>query len=257
LEFDSTITQYALESGVRDEVQGQALIQPKPPRLVGKWFWSPGKLTSKECKLKNTFMAAALSLASMSAALAAPVVANNSSYNIFFGGEVSGTGVFTNSFDGAAENFSLHGVGFTINDSESAVAPGQHRLLISMQSSGNLFPVVGEGSQINVGLLGDGLDLLGNYYLEDARIRYFVNGQAFFETANLADDYRAAYFTGPWSGYFSTANSAFGIGNSGGHGINGVELDFLVSALPNQVPEPGTLALVLPALLWLAKRRRA
>jgi len=207
--------------------------------------------------LKNIFMATALSLASMSAALAAPVVANNSSYNIFLGGVTSGTGVFTNSFDGVAENFSVHGVNFTINDSESSSAPGLHRVLISMQSSEDFFPIAGEVARVNVGFGGNGLDLLGNYYLEDARVRYFVNGLEFFETTNLADAYRAGYFTGPWTGYFATASTVFANGNMGGNGVNGVELDFLVSALPNQVPEPGTLALVLPALMWLSKRRRA
>lgn len=194
------------------------------------------------------------------AAGAAPIVANGSSYSVYLAGADSGGEIYmTNTFDGLTEVFARAGHDVGVNDSESALGGGQHRILLRGAATGDMFPAAGESGLIGVGIDGDGLDLLTDVFLEDARIRYYSDGLEVFSSINLADDFRM-YFTGAWSGQFASAGVVFGAGNVGGINVNSFELDFLVSEITaNPVPEPGTLALSMMALLAMAaaaRRRR-
>ncbi|SFU37284.1 PEP-CTERM sorting domain-containing protein [Pseudoduganella namucuonensis] len=195
-----------------------------------------------------------LSLAACAAG-AAPIVTGGSSYSVFLAGSASGDATFmTNTFDGLTEVFARAGHDVGVNDGETALGLGQHRILLQGSATGDMFPSPGETALIGVGIDGNGLDFSMAVYLRDARIRYYSDGVEVFETGNLADDYRA-YFPYAWSGEFAAAGVVFGVGNMGGINADSFELDFLVAELP----EPGTPALMALALLAMAcasRRRR-
>jgi hypothetical protein len=214
------------------------------------------QMSDKKLSKVLTWVAVAL-LAGPLAAIAAPVVSDGSTYSIYIKGgsslnEFSGTGTF----GGAAENFSRAGLNLTLSDSETDLGGGLHRISINLSADGELFPIGGEAAITGLGVFGDGLDLLGAFHLVDARIKYYsVTGGLYFTTSNLADDYRATYFTDPWSGFFPAPGVVFSNGNIGDRGTNAFSYEFTVTA----VPEPEIYAMMgvgLGLMGWAARRRK-
>lgn len=187
--------------------------------------------------------------------LASPVIAN-SSYQIYIDGEVSGNPrVFNTLFDGLSDTHAVSGQTLTVNEGVTDLGAGRWRITIDLDSGGvDLFPTAGEGAIVGIGTFGDGIDLDGHWYLEDARHGYRNPAGASFTTGNLADDYRAQYFSGAWDGLYPAVNGAFVNGNAGGRGYDHVQFNFTVA----QIPEPGAVSLVACALgaLAIAGRRR-
>lgn len=211
-------------------------------------------------KTARAWAAGLLAVAWMgSPAHAAPVVASGSQYSLFIMGEDSGNAAyFTNTFDGAPETFTRAGNAIVVNESETALGGGQYRITVNLTSSGDLFPVPGETGYAGIGIDGNGFDLQGNYFLQDAFIHYSINGVDTFTSDDLADLYRP-FFTGAWTGRFADTDTPFSVGNLGGGGVNGFTAEFVVSEIANSVPEPGSPALSAAALLAMAavRRRRA
>jgi hypothetical protein len=200
---------------------------------------------------KSAWAAGLLALAGwLGAAHAAPVVASGSSYSVYLRGESSGNELhMTNTFDGVTEFFTRAGQTLSINETETDLGSGLHRIFVKATATGELFPVPGEAGHTGIGIDGNGFDLTGNVFLEDAFIHYYINGTDIFTSADLADNYRAL-FLGAWSGRFADTGLAFSVGNLGGVNVNGFALEFVVSEM-RDVPEPGSLALVGAARLAL------
>ena len=184
-------------------------------------------------------------------AAAAPVLAG-SSYAVYVEGDVShNVRNLSTLFDGLAEAPS--GTGITVSENQTDLGGGRWLITIDLSSGGvDLFPAAGEGARVGVGTLGDGLDLIGSWYLEDARHSYSAPGGFSFTTGNLANDYRTQYFSGNWDGAYPHFNRFFVNGNAGGRGIDAVRFNFVVS----EVPEPGVMWLSATGLMLLAWRHR-
>jgi hypothetical protein len=191
-----------------------------------------------------------------SPAHAAPVVASGSQYSLFLMGESSGNPVnLPNTFDNVPESFTRAGTNLIVSEAETALGGGRHRITVDLSSSGDLFPIAGETGFAGIGIDGNGFDLQGNYFLEDAFIHYFINGVDVFTSDDLADQFRS-FFTGAWTGRFADIDTPFSVGNLGGAGVNGFKAEFVVSEITGSVPEPGSLALSACALLAMAATRR-
>lgn len=186
-------------------------------------------------------------------ALATPVIAN-SSYQIYIAGQSSGNvRQFTTLFDSASQTQTLGGQTLTVSEAVVDLGGGRWRLSIDLDSAGvDLFPTAGEAALVGIGVFGDGLNLDGAWFLEDARHSYSDPAGSSFTTGNLADDYRATHFAGAWGGLYPNLNVVFANGNVGGRGYDHIQFSFTVT----QIPEPGAASLVAGALGLLALTRQ-
>lgn len=206
-----------------------------------------------------TFRSAALSLLLAlvtGLASAGPIVAIGSSYSVYIAGDQSGNVLNTGPvvFDANAAAFSRAGLSLNLSESQVDNGNGKHTITINMTAGGDLFPSVGEASLLGLGTQGTPLSFLNEVFLDSARISFFdANGNSYFTTTNLADDYRVQYFSGAWEGYFSQPNGVFSNGNIGGRDTRAFSFTFEVS----EIPEPGAASLVGLALLALAASRRS
>lgn len=220
----------------------------------------------------RTLLATAVLSASVAFAMtaqAAPVVQVGSTFDLSITGQVSG-GTYVSGvvFDGVAQNFTrtmTNGVtlNMSVNESQQDLGNGQYRILIDITADGDIYPYQGpigqlpndrESGFLGVGAGNDPLNLLGLVKLESAVIHLFNGAQ---QQVGQGDFISFITQKQPWNGTFPDPGFIAGFGNAGNFGIQGVQLDLVVSNV-NNVPEPGALALVGLGLLGLvAARRRA
>lgn len=210
----------------------------------------------KPCLLSDATAALGLTLAlSAPIATAGPIVATGSAYSVYLTAtqttEVLNTGPVI--FDSNAASFTRDGLSLSLTESQVDHGNGRHTITIKMSADGDLFPVVGEGARVGLGTLGTPLSFLQSVYLDSGRINYFGADDAiYFTTNNLADDFRVAYFSGPWSGYFPHSTGVFLNGNIGGRDTRAFNFVFDVT----EIPEPNAAALAALALFALAASGR-
>lgn len=205
-----------------------------------------------------TLLAACAALAGTTAT-ADPIVVAGSSYSIYIADEgASGQAVneivLTGQFDGSAEGFTVGGQNFVLTETQADLGGGRHhiQLLLSSDSDMSHFVLDGAGGFFyGLGFDGNGLDFYGPVYLDQAIYRSYTTQGVFFND-HLASDYRDDYFSGAWSGTFAAPNEPFVVSGAGAHDIRALRLDFFVQELP----EPGSLALVTLALLGAASTAR-
>ncbi len=209
-------------------------------------------------------LAAALALAAATAAQASPVVAIGSHYEVMTHGGLSGTFRMQGlTFDGRAEQFTRDYFGtamhYTVNEQQIDLGGGHWKILVTIASDSNLFPV-DDGREFGGMRLGtDPLDLLMTLRLDQA-----------FLTATLADgsevggvDWVAAHRSSfddldHWDGCFLRCGTSGVYGSLGTYDTRMLTLDLRVSDPTAQgLPEPSPLALLLVAGIAAAWRARS
>lgn len=198
---------------------------------------------------------ALLTLAALApAAYAGPIVANGSTYDSrFFSLGTPVTSLAPIVFDGIAQSFSalVGGVSrqITVNESDTDLGGGNHRITIDITSDGNLAAAPSLlASAGNV----DAIDLLGTVQLTQALLT--ITTTLAPQTFNIP--LSSIVSPNPWNGRVPGPGNGTGSTlSSTDADVRGYRFDFFVS----QIPEPGSLALVLAAalpLLAAARRRR-
>jgi hypothetical protein len=208
----------------------------------------------KKYLLSILFLAA--TLGAWTSAAAAPIVLTGSTYSVYIAGNDSGNAFLGQTQFDALPAFAQRGnLLLTLSESEMALGAGQSRIRISISANGDLFPVANEAAILAIGVDADGLDLLTQVSLDDARITFYnAIGQVLVSSENLANQVSNPQ---PWDGFFPAPANAFGIGDVGGIGTSMITFDFIVTELGGEVPEPGTVALGLIGLAGaFAARRR-
>jgi hypothetical protein len=217
------------------------------------------KLNQLELRVKKHLLSILFLVATLGAwtsATAAPIVLTGSTYSVYIAGNESGNAFLgVTQFDNLAASAQRGDLLLTLSESETALSAGQSRIRISISANGDLFPILDEAAILAIGVDGDGLDLLTQVSLDDARITFYdALGQVLVSSDNLADQVASPQ---PWDGFFPAPANAFGIGDVGGSGASMITFDFIVTQLGGEVPEPGTVFLGLIGLAgaYAARRR--
>ena len=159
-------------------------------------------------------------------------------------------------FDNAPGFATRAGLTLIVTESELALADGRTRIRINIAADGDLFPSLGEAAGLAIGLNGDGLDLLLDVALDEARITFSdIAGNTLLVTEDLAGEVEQR---NPWTGFFPAPFSAVGLDNIGGRGASTITFDFFVSNIVTNVPEPSTafLGMIGLAGAFAARRRQ-
>ena len=200
---------------------------------------------------------AALALTSQSA-VAAPVVAADSTYSVYLDRDNSNDAFYGVAvFDGVSELGAWEFSPLTVSESETDLGNGRSLISIQLRASSDIFPVANESGFYGIGTFGDGLDLLHSLFLYDARVSFLdSNNKLLTESGNLVDQVGQS---APWDGFFPTADRIFQSDSLGALGILGINFDFFVSDEPVSVPEPAGVLLTgmgMMAMLAAGRRRR-
>lgn len=200
---------------------------------------------------------AALALTSQSA-VAAPVVAADSTYSVYLDRDNSNDAFYGVAvFDGVSELGAWEFSPLTVSESETDLGNGRSLISIQLRASSDIFPVANESGFYGIGTFGDGLDLLRPVFLYDARVSFLdSNNKLLTESGNLVDQVGQS---APWDGFFPTADRIFQSESLGALGILGINFDFFVSDEPVSVPEPAGVLLTgmgMMAMLAAGRRRR-
>lgn len=188
-------------------------------------------------------------------AAAAPVVLVGSTYSIYLQGSQSGEPFLgVAEFDSAAASAPRAGLNLVVTESETSLGAGVSRISINLSADGDLFPLIGEQAILAIGVDGNGLNLLTLVSLDDARITFRNAASDVLRVSeNLAGQVPQ---NNPWDGFFPAPANAFDIGDVGGLGVSMITFDFLVTDMPNEVPEPGGVVLAGIGLLGVFASRR-
>jgi hypothetical protein len=189
-------------------------------------------------------------------AAAAPVVVVGSTYSIYLQGRQSGEPFLgVTEFDPAEASATRAGLNLRLTEWETSLGGGVSRITINLSADGDLFPITGEQAILAIGADGNGLDLITQVLLDDARITFRNAANDVLRVSdNMAGDVPQ---NNAWDGFFPAPLNAFGIDGVGGLGVSMITFDFLVTEIQNEVPEPGSIVLAGIGLLGVfAVRRR-
>lgn len=190
------------------------------------------------------------------AAIAAPLIAAQSTYSIYLESALEESAFLVNpTFDDVAQTATWRGLRLVFNELETDLGNGVTKISLQILANGDLFPQQFDEFIYAIGAFDDPLDLSRGVALLDARVSFFdVDNLLLVDSGNLIDTVEQS---NPWDGYFPASGFANGIDGIGGMGITGITFDFLVREEVAAVPEPGSVLLAgLGIMAMVAVRRR-